>query len=506
MHSYHIFYFPFKWEIPDKKNLLFSEQVDINRIECSTYSQWERRQLSSEENIFNDATSKDCLEAKNLFAEQQYYFDFVHPVLYDMKDVEYSMIHHYERKEFNSGDNNVEYIIECKNRTYTLAIDAIDLNIYSTGIGVLSFYLLNERDDQKDELSVRNINQFGRRIMPPNAYEFNQDSRSLIANGISIKGLTHVDADRYSDCFDYDINHNINGFGLTDTWTPSTFILALIEDLNQALKIIPILDDRMLVNCSFINKKLGDLVKKTDPDSDFKNSKFWYQYLYVDDGYNSTCQNADLHKKLVENNSYLRWTNYGTIYGISRYSLVALFNEYNFPVEHMRTIYSRMFELAIVQRASILRFSGEVTKVSSLKGVNNRDIALRIGSLYKEYIRFINQVYFRSITSQDQGIEMYNMMMLQLDCKEHAKELDQEINELHQYVSLLIEQRRSENGEFLNAIAAIFIPATILTGIFGMNHFPCGSKIIDMIIQLGVVIACSIIIYIILKKWRNKNG
>ena len=74
----------------------------------------------------------------------------------------------------------------------------------------------------------------------------------------------------------------------------------------------------------------------------------------------------------------------------------------------------------------MLRFSGEVTRVSVLEK-GNKIIAERIGSIYKEYIRFVNQIYFRSVTAQDQGIEMYNLLMKQLNTKEQIKDLDEEI-------------------------------------------------------------------------------
>lgn len=503
MHSYHIFYFPFKWDLPGKDNLLFSEQVDLNRIKINAYSQWERCQLSSDKEIFHDIESKECVEAQELFAEQQYYFDFVHPVLYDMKDEKHNLIHHYERKEFKDKDHGIEYHIECKNKMYVLAIDAIDLNIYSTGVGVLSFYMANNREDQSDEASVLDINQFGRRIMPPHFGEFNKDKRSMIARSISITGLTHADQNRYFDSFDYDINHSTNGLGVKSIWTPTLLISSLIEDLSIDLHTVPVIDDRMFVNCTYINKELCEEVKTST--SKFIKSDFWYKYLFVDKEDDLSCQNSDMRDKLIEESNYLRWSGYGSIYGISRYSFVVLVNA-DFIVDHMRTIYSRMYELAIVQRASILRFSGEVTKVSSLKGASNKVIAHRINSLYKEYIRFINQIYFRSITSQDQGIEIYRIMMDQLKCKKHTKELDAEINELNQYVIMLIEQRRSNNGEILNVLAAIFLPATVLTGIFGMNPFPYCCDRFDLLIQIGIGLSVSTIFYILLTKWRKKNG
>lgn len=78
-YSYHIFYFPFKWEIKGKENEIFSEQVDLDNIPISSCSMWERVQI--EDSQYSQLG--DTKEQEELFAERQYYFDFVHPVLYD---------------------------------------------------------------------------------------------------------------------------------------------------------------------------------------------------------------------------------------------------------------------------------------------------------------------------------------------------------------------------------------------------------------------------------------
>ena len=208
----------------------------------------------------------------------------------------------------------------------------------------------------------------------------------------------------------------------------------------------------------------------------------------------------------MEKSTYTRWQKWGTLYGITRYSLFALTDKSWFATNilfmHMRTIYSRMFELIIIQRASILRFSGEVTKVSCLSKGSRKLLAERISSLYREYIRFVNQIYFQNVTAQDQGIEMYDMMMQQFLLSEKIKDLDDEIGELHQYATLLIDQKRNENGEWLNKLAACVLPATVMTGVFGMN--PLDENWLSLIGEIGFITICSVILYHILIKPKSK--
>lgn len=500
LYSYHIFYFPFKWEIPGEEKKLFSEQVDLDHIPVSKNSMWKRVQIDD---------CKRCTsvtkEQEELFGERQYYFDFVHPVLYDIKGMENSIIHHYERREPKEGI--VEYVIEVGTKTYILRLDALNVNLYSTGVGVMSFFLSNEIEFQSDENSIRDINQFGRRIMPPHSGEF--DYRNLLAKSIAIKGL-HEDS-RYIDTFDYirEQGHPTQR-GFEHVWEPAVFIKSLIEDLSSSLKVTPVIDDRMLVNCWYGNDEFSGEIKKTDSRGNvpFVDKDFWYKYVFVDNGSDVTCQNMRMKEKLLEVSTYYRWQQYGTLYGISRYSLMALTDTQwfgkNVLAMHMRTIYSRMFELVIVQRASMLRFSGEVTKVSALKGKNNKEISERIGSLYKEYIRFVNQIYFRSVTAQDQGIELYEMLLKQFDSDAQIKDLDEEISELHQYITLMIDQRRSENGDWLNWVAAAFLPASLLTGIFGMNAFDNTLlSLRGLGIQIPIIVIVSLILFYILRKNRR---
>lgn len=146
-----------------------------------------------------------------------------------------------------------------------------------------------------------------------------------------------------------------------------------------------------------------------------------------------------------------------------------------------------------------------VTKVSGLGDNSQREVARRVGSLYKEYIRFVNQIYFRSVTLEDQGIELYDMLMNQFASQEQIKDLDEEIDELHRYVMLLIDESRNENGELLNKLAAIFLPTTVIAGILGMNRSCDLEARGDFWIHMGIIVLITIMTYsIINNKIRRK--
>ena len=135
---------------------------------------------------------------------------------------------------------------------------------------------------------------------------------------------------------------------------------------------------------------------------------------------------------------------------------------------HIQTMYSQIVILALAQRASILRFSDEVAYVSRLtdKGSN------KISALYKNYIKFVNKIYFREVTAQEQGIELYDKLLNHMRIKEDIKDMDNEIAELHNYASLMVEEKTTRWLTAITIIGFLFLAPTFITGFFGMNIFP----------------------------------
>lgn len=457
--SYHIFYFPFKWSLKGNESAVFEHQTDLSKVQIDTFSNWQ--------NISKPLVAK---EEEEFYNEKNYFYEFVHPVLYDTGKPD-GIIKHFERKETQQQGREVLYKISVKgSKTYTLKVDAINLNLYTMGVGVLSFFLKNDREDQKEPEDILRINQFGRRLFPPFLKDL--DFRGEIAEYISIEGLNGSPSLYYEDFSGYKDHEQ--------SWLPACFVTNLIKDLCSDLSAEPVIDDRMFVNCWYGNDELSGKVSKSlnianDEKLDFTDmDDFWYKYVYVDVK-DITCQDAEMRKELICNQTYKRWKNYGTVYGFSRYSFVLLSDTGSFnktvTAVHMRTMYSRMVELILIQRASTLCFSDEVIRVSRLSKRHKYDktIVNQISSLYQEYIRFINQVHFREVTAQDQGIELYNLMSKTLKIEDYVRNLDKEIEEFYQYVNLLDDKTRNRNIERLNIIAAIFLPATLVIGVFSIG-------------------------------------
>lgn len=476
-YSFHTFLFPFRWKIKDLDDRPFSEQIDLNNIRYAQSPNWERMVVPTVDK-----------ESDDLYNERNYFYEFVHAALYD-DNSEHTIIRHFERRE--PKHDNVTYHIVCghEKKEYVLDVQAINLNLYSTGVGVLSIYLYNSRySDANDVLA---INQYGRRVFPPFIGDVNV--RSEIPHSLGFEGLNGVyfeDFKRYNN----EVKSN----------TPAAFIPKMVLEVAENIEMQPVIDDRMFVLSWYKNDTFANQFKKdNDGFNRFVNDDWWYEYVFVDANY-KTCPNDAMSRKLIEAATYPRWQQWGTLYGASRYSMVLLTSSTcpDYLTTYFETEYARMAELVLMQRATVLRFSSEITQISNMS--LKKGFGERVSSLYKEYIRFVNQIYFREISAQEQGIEMYQKLFEAMNIKEQVEKLDDEIEELYNFVSLREDRRTNRTMSLLTWITTIFLPVTVIAGYFSMNDFGNNSK---MAFQSIVMVCFAIIVIsavLIINKKRIK--
>ena len=464
LYSYHIFYFPFKWAKKDVTEGTMTQLTDFSQIRFLNNGKWVRPAVAESQENDGNKTDKNnvSLDAQVLYNEKNYYFRFVHDVLYDSGDGNDNLVMHFERKEPQEKD--VRYLIKVSGREkpYSLKVDAININLYKTGVGMMSFYLRNDDESQCDTRDILNINQYGRRILPPFWSEVNAEKRQELSEYLEISGL------------DTEISkEDFKSYTVDEPWTATSMLDSLLKDLTDNLTLTPVIDDRMFVISLYKNDDMSRLSLSAadaycNPSSPF--SEFWYKYLFVDTGW-PTCQNDEMMRDLLRSHTYLRWQKWNSLYGVSRYSFVYLTNSGvpSYLVDYFMTTYARMMEIALVQRASVLCFSNEVTTLTKRGDWTLEKLSEHVDSLNEEYIRFINRMYFNELTSQDQGVELYGMIRQNLDIDSYVEELKDEIEKLHDTISFKVERSRNEKAETLNFMAAILLPVSIVTGFWSMN-------------------------------------
>lgn len=472
-YSFHTFMFPFRWRIKGLEDQPFSKQIALQNIRYAQSPGWERYAIPP-------TIEK---ESDDLYNERNYFYEFVHPALYD-DNSEQSLVRHFERREPKHGE--VTYRIVCgkEKNVYELNVRYINLNFYATGVGVLSIYLDNDKYSVISDILA--INQYGRRVFPP--FIADVGKRDEIACSLEFNGLGGVYFEDFS-AYTNKVKSN----------TPAAFIHKMVHEVAENIELQPVVDDRMFVLCWYKNE---DWAKKFKEDfSGFlDDDELWYRFVFVDCK-DTTCQNKSMRRKIIGNATYERWQDWYSLYGISRYSMVYLTNNGCPPylTNYFETEYARMAELVLMQRASMLRFSAEVTQISKLSGT--KDFGDRVSSLYKEYIRFENRMYFREVTAQDQGIEMYQKLVEAMNLKELVEKLDREIEELHDYVQMREDRLTNRTMSLLTWITTIFLPITVVTGYFSMNNFCDNPKFI----LESVVMVCFAIVVISIVLQINKR-
>ena len=376
---------------------------------------------------------------------------------------------------------NSDFII-CKSKEYKLNLKSVNLRIFNTGVGILSFDVENK--NYKEIQDVLEINDYGRRIYPE--YIDEKLQCSLMPSYIKLKDIEEK----------FDFEEIPSDIKLSQLITKN-----LPED-----KICPAVDDRMFVISFYKNSSFSNDLKR-----DYIKNDRWYEYVFID-GNGKTVQNEEMQTELIKKASYSRWQGHRTMYGISKYSFVCLadnsdFSENNTKV-HMQTMYFQMFSLLLMVRATILKFSSDVSDISEI--IDDKDTPKKVSDLYKHYIQFVNSFYFREITAKDQGLEIYEKALTTLNIERDIKDLDAEIEELHKYVEMQrqkeIEKETERTNKKLNTITMYgggLLTASFLTSFFGMNIFD--SENLDYTLVISIIIVAILISIIVIREMRNEH-
>jgi len=465
LYSSHIFMFPFRfdWVEEEIKNgdvygfydeKPISERLKLEALEEKLKAaNWHYEQ-------FDIPSQEEMHLAYNEFG---YFYDYARDAIYN-HHTSYNpqAISSFFRKKDKEGNALFEgepYKINILNAdggttTYTLNIEGVSLRIFRTGIAILSIELNNHNHKEFDD--ILKINDYGRRIYPQFIGKDKECStkKAFLPNFIQIGSNIVEDFTDFS-YKDVEIGQHIMQLLGMELFSDKK------EECTGKFYIQPSLDDRMFVLSWYgNNEKIAELTSCYA----YKESDDWYRYVFVDGGSDATVQNNVMKQKLLEEATYDRWTTmpyYATLYGITRYSFVCLgtHSQYNIdvlPLPHMKTVYFQMAIIFLAIRTSILRFSDEVAAIATNKTVD------RLQALYEEYLTFYNRLYFKELTHQDQGIELYDIALKQMKISEHIDKLDGKFTKLFNYANL---KQNNKESEAMNSLSLV-ISALGVTGLF----------------------------------------
>lgn len=408
---------------------------------------------------------------------------------------EFTYFHEYARRAiFNKGDNNNDYISLYFERaipinatfdlyikggkTYTLTISHISLRLFDTNVGILTIELLNY--DYPSSEDVLLINDFGSRIYP----QFIGEERGIEETKSAFlpdKVVLHFGEKKIEEDFKEE------NFLKMEVNVANYINYLLGKTLKTETEIIPIIDDRMFTLCWYGNDELSkSLCSKKGNEYEYESSDFWYSLIYVDGRKGGGIANKEMQKELVKTATYSRWAETEKkmshiLFGISRYSLVCLTESSGFGYtiirNHMQRMYYQMAVTLLAQRASILRFSDDISKITSRTKVTE-DIVEQVKDLYSSFIRFTNRLSFTEISPQEQGIEMYNIAVKNMGLREQLNELRYQIERLYEFVDMLHEKTISKGLRLIQVISFLFIAPTLAETLINMGVFSENIKIL----------------------------
>lgn len=526
IYSHHVFLFPFKWDPKafsnneGNKSTKPMESFEVFKKFIQSAGKWKHSTFNLE---------KQENSGLDHFNEINYFYSHVREALYDLgtdlitDSHAVSFMDHFEyqlgndQKHFNillkDGAVDASELLNLS-ATYSLEIDSIILNVYRTNTAVISFHLRNKEYSHPED--ILKINKFGRRISvpffdlkPDSIYSGSPDQSHQAKNHDILGGTKYAEIPNALWIGQRELNkkslnesipfyEDFSSYRVAKNYEQRPFILpAFIKDLFAGKEegagvvshlIEPLFDDRMHVISWYGNSVLINNITKIRAENRyaFEQSDWWYKYVYTD----TTVMQTDRFKRqeMLQNQTYSRFVEWGTLFGVSRYSFVMLTNSFSdlekfnatYVVRHLQSMYYKMVELCLLQRATILHFSDEVAELSTqvyrLNATEKQgtvdEIVKRIRTLYRNYLFFVNQIYFREVTPQEQGIELYDLLQQTMRLPEEVKNLDNEIHELNAFVQSVNEERKAKESHNFTMMAAFFLGPTFLAGVLGMNTVP----------------------------------
>lgn len=428
-YSYHIFMLPFR----------FTEKLSISNL-----NQWELKK-------FKISSHMD-------YNEYTYFHEHIQNLLYNNDKI--------KEYEFKLPDNS-KFCIEIKDKElfkYELILEKVSLHIFEdVKVGILAFHILNDRYDSFDY--ILKINEYGRRIYPQ-FLPLDAAKSSFLANSIWIEPCRDETFENFTQFCDLVDLKELKGLKIPN------YIKFFLKDFNLE-NISPSIDDRMFVVSWALSDKMDDF-RRYCGKYGYINNEDWYKYLFVD-GSDATCKSKVMLEKLLEEHTYDRWIDYGSLFGVTRYSFVFLgkrewFQE-NIIFHHMQRMYFKMALLALLYRATYLKFSDDVREVTDkLNNKNdNCNIIDNLSDLYADYIKFINKIYFTEITAQEQGIELFDMLLKNMRIKESIRELEGDFKELFEYAQLKQDDERNDLVEKLTIVSFLGLIISSIFGYYGIN-------------------------------------
>ncbi len=547
VYSYHTFIFPFVWEGRGKRTVTLDEFRSLFENNVN----WENIHIPDEHHVSLNPLIRDKKDILLFHKEYQYFHPYARKALYGFSD---DVVSNYS---FRTQDiqNKAHYYIECTVEEkdeqgesiyclhkYDLLVNGIRLKIYNTGIalfvlecenhgvGVRSYNGEQTALDQRTLDAAKRINDYGRRISlpyiptPPFYSTITAERLVMDVKGVGtfvsdyrgfaeeLSGTEDI-TDKLSLTHFCDFIKKILAFGRDDI----SFTSRLDEDDKKSYYIYPALDDRMFVTCYIKDSEALWQFSQRDDNGKLlyleneRLSKSLHELIAIDPPGNCCTQDPDMRRKYIEEHTYLRWIQWGTLITYTNQSLINLTTSDcpEYMEDSFLSQYVQLCCLVLVQRTSIINFQRQTSAMSARIRERGKRISLstvsEITKLQERFVAFQNQLSFTEVTPQDQGIEIYDKLM-------EMSFVEKEIHALKEQLDCLSDAANTSLDYNFNKYALIFAIPTVLieagVTLFDVIH-SCADRACSMCDwmrygKFGVYGLAVALVLIMLGKYRRR--
>lgn len=430
--SEHLFIFPFSWKYSrGRGDALFKQHNQIKGKRFSYLTNWQAH-LSH-------------IESSQDYNEYVYFYKPIRMALYTFEGKPVIVRNYIYKKLDSTG----KLKITIEDEIYELDVKGIDLKLYKTGIGLLCFDILNKKYSQREE--INRINTFSCCVYPPMMPLEKAQLRGFPSKiELRVNENENIKEDFIANYYDETLP--ISSLIMSILGKPFTSKIALTND--ERILIEPILGYQMFCCCIYYNKSLCEKMKQEEQIEE--QMAKWMNLSYAEIGKDRINDGEEESKPcfILKGNP---------VYSVNRRMLFGLSEAY--PCEKL---YDQLVKLVLMQRATLLNLSTEIARISTLP---KSEISPAISSVYEIYIQFINQLYFKEVTEEGEGSLIYDQLSKVFKIQEELEQLSFEVNEVHEYATLVEQSSSNVKVQLLTIIGAALVLPSFATGFFGMNIF-----------------------------------
>jgi len=253
--------------------------------------------------------------------------------------------------------------------------------------------------------------------------------------------------------------------------------------------ITPFHDDRMYLHGYYVDPSPDGIPNQMKKDYPLREEllkpgstchcqdalKKWYAVSQMDRNCSESCTDLEMIRQQIERDTYSRWVGWGTVYALTSTNCLMVLNssDEQYLITNMQWHYFQLFLIALLQRCSTLRFYEEAAAIMN-QSVQNKDIPELCDSLRSQYIIFLNSVWWKEVSLQIQGQEMYRMLSANMEIDDNVKQLDEALSELYEYNEGVYQKKISSAMNLFAVVGSVWaiieLLAFIHKGVTGAEY------------------------------------